>query len=82
MTVCATKHTKLSHQIHCAAVKRQPQQPKSWQSPCLRVTLVGGMRYLCTLPSRTEDQSSPEDGTAVRVRIQSLPPPGGMGTRS
>ena len=64
------------------AVSRQPQQPKSWQSPCLRVTLVGGMRYLCTLPRRTEDQSSPEEGTAVRVRIQSWPPPGGMATRS
>ena len=68
--------------LQLTAVRRQPQQPKSWQSPCLRVTLVGAMRYLCTLPSRTEDQSSPEDGTAVRVRIQSLPPPGGIATRS
>jgi hypothetical protein len=54
MAVCAQKHTKFNHQIHCAAVRRQPQQQKSWQSPILRVTLVGGMRYLYVLPSLSE----------------------------
>ena len=62
-------------------MRRQPQQPKSRQSPILRVTLVGGMRYLCTLPSATEEKSSPEVGTAAREVIQSLPPPSGMDTR-
>ena len=71
MVVCARKHRKLSAQIHCAAVQRHPQQQQSLQSPCLRVTLVTGTRYLYGLKSGTDVKSSPEVGTAWRVCCQS-----------
>jgi len=81
MAVCAQKQTRFRNHTHCAAVKRKPQQHRSLQSPCLRVTLVVGMRYLNVLPSCTDVKSSPDVGTAVRVRIQSRPPLAGICTR-
>jgi hypothetical protein len=62
------------------AVQRQPQQRKSLQSPCLRVTLVTGTRYLDGLKSGTEAKSSPEAGTAWRASIHA-PACAGLSTR-
>lgn len=53
-----------SSAVKLAAVQRHPQQRNSLQSPCLRVTLVGGTRYLYGLKSGTDVKSSPDVGTA------------------